>query len=1103
MAPEHARGDRDLDARADVFSLGCVLFECLAGRPVFVGEHIVALLAKVLMEDAPRLSSVIGAPPALDGFVARMLAKSRDERPREAVEVARALRGMGDVALGRAPRPSTTSAMTRERRWLSALMLDAGFVTGDGATIASGTDDTGPFTLARAAEASGARLESIANGAYVLVWESTGSPIDVAVRAARTALAIRDAMPSTALGMATGRAATDIAIPVGEALDRAASCMRRSAGDVVLDEGIARLLEDRFEVKRTAARVVLVGERTEADATRTFLAAATPCVGRDVELGTLNAVFSECVDEATATAVLVTGDAGIGKSRLRHEWVRSLRAARTDLLVLSAQGDVATSGSAFATAAALVRSAARVGMGDPKSEAQRKLGVLVARFLPEPDRLRVALRVCEMAGVPHDGDGDEALRSARKDAFLLGDQLRAAWEDLLAAASKQAPVVLVIDDLQWADKPSLELIDRALRNFDGLPWIVVALGRPDHAERFPRLWGERGAREIRLGPIKPRAAERLVRSALGSDTSATRVGAIVDRAGGNPYFLEELIRAEISGVGDALPESVLAMVEARLVRLDAPVRRVLRAASIFGAAFEERGVAAVLDEEAVAHELDALTRQELITSLPTGGFAFRQATAREAAYAQLVDEDRRAGHAAAGDWLAASGGTDAAQIATHFERGTNPRRAAPWWAVAAEQALAGNDFATTIERARWADTLGAMGDDLARAVLASVEAQFWRGEVKARVLDAQGIAGRPDVSLRLRAKAYGMIATAAHQLGDVALVATAAERLLGMTNEESADEGVLEAATMASVTLYSSGNVDLADKVDTRVREVFARLPDPSATVRARVLALGAFGALARGDTEACVTGWRESAEAYGAAGNARRACVERGNAGYGLLLLGAHDEAVEALRAALAEASRLGLDYTVASAEQNLGLALARSGALDEAVRVERSSIERFARGGNAQLEAGSRIYLARILLAQGHLDDAESEARRACDKLPADHPVHTLATVALADVLLERRGGATTASALTLARRAYEAVTREGSKLDEPGFIRRVYVEAAEANGLREEADRARAEARAWVTDHAARIVSEGYRKAFLEQEPDNARMLGPRAGDFHPPA
>ena len=60
---------------------------------------------------------------------------------------------------------------------------------------------------------------------------------------------------------------------------------------------------------------------------------------------------------------------------------------------------------------------------------------------------------------------------------------------------------------------------------------------------------------------------------------------------------------------------------------------------------------------------------------------------------------------------------------------------------------------------------------------------------------------------------------------------------------------------------------------------------------------------------------------------------------------------------------------------------------------------------------------------------------------------------------------------------------MTREGSKLDEPGFIRRVYVEAAEANGLREEADRARAEARAWVTDHAARIVSEGYRKAFFE--------------------
>ncbi|HSQ62502.1 MAG TPA: serine/threonine-protein kinase, partial [Polyangiaceae bacterium] len=95
MAPEQARSGSSLDARTDVFSLGCVIFECLVGRPVFTGAHAVAILAKVLVHEPPRLSELlVGVPPELDELVARMLEKEPANRPADAREVAQALRAM-------------------------------------------------------------------------------------------------------------------------------------------------------------------------------------------------------------------------------------------------------------------------------------------------------------------------------------------------------------------------------------------------------------------------------------------------------------------------------------------------------------------------------------------------------------------------------------------------------------------------------------------------------------------------------------------------------------------------------------------------------------------------------------------------------------------------------------------------------------------------------------------------------------------------------------------------------------------------------------------------------------------------------------------------
>src|SRR5262249_36090251 len=162
------------------------------------------------------------------------------------------------------------------------------------------------------------------------------------------------------------------------------------------------------------------------------------------------------------------------------------------------------------------------------------------------------------------------------DAMLMGDQMRRAWETLLAAETSEGALVLVLEDLHWGDLPSVRFVESALRALADRPLFVLAIARPEVHDLFPKLCGERGLTELRLGELPKKGCERLVRELLGESVGAATVHAIVERASGNAFYLEELIRAVADGKDDRLPETVLAMVESRLASLDPEARRVLR-----------------------------------------------------------------------------------------------------------------------------------------------------------------------------------------------------------------------------------------------------------------------------------------------------------------------------------------------------------------------------------------------------------------------------------------------------------------------------------------------------------------------------------------------
>src|SRR5262249_3512557 len=157
-------------------------------------------------------------------------------------------------------------------------------------------------------------------------------------------------------------------------------------------------------------------------------------------------------------------------------------------------------------------------------------------------------------------------------------------------------------------------------------------------------------------------------AALGASVSEETATKLTHLAGGNAFYLEELIRAEAAGLGDELPGSVVAMAQARLERLDADARRVLRAASVFGAAFWAGGVTALLgigNASRVEAWLRALVERELVVKRSSSRlhgereYAFRHALLREAAYEALLPADRTLGHRLAARWLEDAGETDA------------------------------------------------------------------------------------------------------------------------------------------------------------------------------------------------------------------------------------------------------------------------------------------------------------------------------------------------------------------------------------------------------------------------------------------------------------
>jgi eukaryotic-like serine/threonine-protein kinase len=1102
MAPEQARGEEDVDARADVFALGCVVFECLTGRRAFDAEHVMAVLAKILIDDVPRVSLVLpDVPSDLDDLVRRMVAKDPAERPRDAAEIAALIAAIdvepsSDIA---APQASLTRS---EQRIFGVVLAPPAATLG-----AEGRDCSNLATLQETMHRRGARLDALADGSLITVLASKSVASDLAVQAAQCALALRVALPGRPLALTTGRAEVGTVL-AGDTIDRAARLLtggRPSLGTVgiVLDEVTAGLLGARFEVVDQGGRLELVRELELDEEPRTLLGKATPCVGRDREIAALEATFAECVEEPIARAVLVTAPAGAGKSRLRNEVITRLRrstgALASPVEIWVGRADPMRAGSPFALVAEMLRRACHVAEGEPLDVRQRKLRQRVERRVAKTEQNRVTEFLGELAGVPFPDRDSVQLRTARQDAMLMSDQVRSAWLDFVGAECRAGPVVLVLEDLHWGDLPTVKLVDAALRDLANGPLMVLAFARPEVDDLFPKIWEEREVQQVRLGGLTKKAAERLVREILGAELGAETVANVVERADGNAFYLEELIRAVAEGRGAQLPETVVAMVEARLAKLDPEARRVLRAGSVFGQTFWKGSAAALLGEKArLAEWLRELTEQELVSKRAAGRFpgeeefAFRHALLRDGAYAMLTDEDKKLGHVLAGDWLERMGERDAMTMAEHFERGGARDRAVPWYPRAAEQALEGNDLDGALTRAERGIACGATGTHLGLLRGLQAEARNWRGEnAEALALASEAMTLLPKGKAAWFAAAREAIITA-HKVGSrdrVLEIVASVGREQGAGEEASREAQAARGMALAwgaTMLLYAGKYVE-AEAILSQLSDDALVTAVSEPRLHAVVHRAKAIWAFYRTRPEA--PRWLETAlSGFEQAGDLRNASITRADLGFVFLEFGAYTQAERLFRQSLIEAERMGLFTSIAQVKQNLGLALLGLGRLEEAASVEREAAEALHAQGQKRVGGLAETYLARILLRRGEHGPAEAAARRAVGLLDAAPGSRAMALAVLAQTLL-KQGNQN--EGLDRAREAMDLLRSLGALEEGEALVRLTFAEALSA-ACDPTVSTIIGEARAALLARAANIEDPAMRKSFLECVEENAATL-----------
>ena len=521
----------------------------------------------------------------------------------------------------------------------------------------------------------------------------------------------------------------------------------------------------------------------------------TPLVGRERELATLFDAFDRVCREREPQLLTLVGVPGIGKSRLVAELFQRIDASPEIVWWRQGRALPYGAGVSFWALGEMVKAQAGIHENDGEDEVARKLRESVDTAVPEHEHDWVIRQLEPLVGL-----GDEAT-SDRNAAF-------AAWRLYLEGLAEEHPLVLVFEDLHWADDGVLDFADHLAEWASGVPILVIGTARPELLDRRPSWGGGKlNASTLALSALADADAARVIGGVLEQALLPAELQAtLLERAGGNPLYAEQFARLFVehgSLEGLPVPENVQGIIAARLDGLPEREKQLLQDASVLGKVFWS-GALASDNAEVALHALErkGFVRRERRSAVAgETEYAFRHVLVREVAYGQIPRAARAGKHVAAAEWVESLGRADdhAELIAHHY-------------ATALELAeAAGQPDAALVERARVALRLA--GDRAAALNSFGVAAGFYRAAVELWPVDEQDL---PALLFALGRADFlgGDTSGASLQVAiDAALVAQL---------PELAAEGE---ALAAEAAWYRGDRGELDARLD-RARELVERLPD-------------------------------------------------------------------------------------------------------------------------------------------------------------------------------------------------------------------------------------------------------------------------------------
>lgn len=1092
LSPEQARGEEDVGAATDVWSLGVVLYEALAGRNPFDRGALMPTMLAVLAEQPPPITALRrDVPESLSEVVTRCLERASERRFPDGA----ALLG----ALGSVDTHDAISTLACDVTALSSRIAPGALPPGEqrvvAVVLADRVIDRG--SVARAVEDAGGIVIPLGDRALGL-FGSTAWEGDEMDRAARAALSIRGR--AAAIAVASGRARYSGSTGItGSVLVAAEEACRAQLEGVALDESTTRALRPRWIVRLREGGGELVGPRPgpESGSARTLAPETHVTVGREAEIAQLRRALRAWSEEAGAVAVLVVGPPGAGKSHLRWEMARMIdREASDDTLVLSARAEPLGRDVAFACFRELLRSRAALGheregwpaLDASASHAERRAAVeMLAR-----EAGAGAGFLGEVLSVPMGREGE--LEAAARDPRLMADRLRLTLADWLSALADARPLAILLDDLQWADEASLDLLEELAAQLADAPVLVLLSARPELEERRPDLLSGVLAARIEPRPLLASEVHELASALAGRPVAPALARRLADRTGGNPLFVEQIVRALDLDLSDAseevlpLPLTVEAAVQSRLDHLPSAEKELVKRAAIFERAFsaEELDALGLFEPRPL---LDSLVRREL---LATRGRArgikrhqFRSALVREVASEMLGPALREDLHARLAKHLVTQGEPDAEEVATHFERAGALEDAAAWYRRAVEAASRRGDPHAALACSERALALGIGDEARCELHLARSDALEVLGKIEAQHAELEAAASHARTELE-RARVAIDRAVTCWRLGH-ADEAQALAREGAETARRAEDRETLALALgrLAMIHTYAGA----LEEAEAALREAEPMAQDQGPLLAAHAASWRAQLANARGDHGERRRAYREAVRLYESVGDVRRAAGAELNVADAANRVGAYTEAERALRDAVDKCARVGNALWHGYAQLNLAYAALRLGRADDARAALDEAMSLAERTGEARLAIFARLYGARALLADDPREaarEATRAARDAADRQLTSVQILALALASEARLAIGQVDAALAASAEALALRDdLGAIEEDEAEV----FLARA--RALEAAGRAAEAEEVRARGRARIGALAERITDPELRARFLEDVPAHREL------------